>query len=81
MEETLTRFSPEPRAAACLLLQSGASATPGDSDEKTDMRGDEVNYFWRRDSGKAAFVSMFQRQRFVVIDIHDNRRSCSFCGN
>lgn len=50
MEETLTRFSPEPRAAACLLLQSGASATQGDSDETTDMKGDELNYFWRSDS-------------------------------
>lgn len=50
MEETLTRFFADPRAAACLLLQSGASATQGDSDETTDMKGDEVNYVWRQDS-------------------------------
>lgn len=46
MEETLTRFSPEPRAAVCLPLQSGASAMQGDSDETTDRERDEKNWFW-----------------------------------
>lgn len=41
MEGTLTRFSPEPRAAAHLPLQSGASVMQGDSEETTDRRGDE----------------------------------------
>lgn len=37
--ETLTRSSPEPRAAAHLPLQSGASAMQGDSEENADGRG------------------------------------------
>lgn len=32
----------------------------GDSDETTDMKGDEGNYFWRPDSSSiVTFVSMF----------------------
>lgn len=46
MEETLTRFSPEPRAAVCLPLQSGASVMLGDSDETTGRKGDEKNWLW-----------------------------------
>lgn len=46
MGGTLTRFSPEPRAAVHLLLQSGASVMQGDSDETTDRRGDEKDWFW-----------------------------------
>jgi len=38
---TLTRFSPEPRAAAHLPLQSGASVMQGDSEENTDRRGED----------------------------------------
>ena len=45
MEGTLTRFSPEPRAAVHLPLQSGASVRQGDSDETTDRRGDEKDWF------------------------------------
>lgn len=46
MEETLTRFSPEPRAAVHLPLQSGASVMQGDSEETTDRRGDEKDWVW-----------------------------------
>lgn len=46
MEGTLTRFSPGPRAAVDLLLQSGASVMQDDSDETTDRRGDEKHRFW-----------------------------------
>lgn len=45
MEGTLTRFSPEPRAAVHLPLQSGASVMQGDSDETTDRRGNEKDWF------------------------------------
>lgn len=48
MERTLTRFSPEPRAAVHLPLQSGASVMQGDSDETTDRRRDERDCFWRQ---------------------------------
>lgn len=50
MEEKLTHFSPEPRAAVCLPLQSGASVMQGDSDETIDTKGNEENWVWRKDS-------------------------------
>lgn len=48
MEGTLTRFSPEPRAAAHLPLLSGALVMQGDAEEKTDRRGDEKDWLWRQ---------------------------------